>query len=91
MDRSGPDSDRLDRVPLRPHRFAVAVFFLAMLAIVALAYHRHIARRWPGTATDRGLVDISETDVARHNAPKQPATSPGHRAGARSAGGFHQP
>lgn len=90
MSRSGPDSDRLDRVPLRPHRLAVAVLLLAMLTIIALAY-RHAVRRWPGNATGQGRIDISETDAARRNSRIQPHIPAGKPTGARSGGGFHQP
>ena len=90
MNRHGPDSDRLERVPLRPHRLAVAVLLLSLLGIIAFAY-RHTGARWPGNASGNGRVDVSETDAARRSIPAQPRPPACQPRGARSAGGFHHP
>jgi hypothetical protein len=90
MSRRGPDPDRLASVPRRPHRLAVIVPILLIMAAVALAY-RHAGERWPGSASGHGRVDVSETDAAHHPNPALPGTRARSRVGAPSAGGFHHP
>ena len=89
MNRRGPDLDRLDSFPRRPHRLAVIIPILLLLVVIALTY-RYAGSRWPGNAGRHGPVDISETDAANRSASSQPGTLAGKQAGATSAGGFHK-
>ena len=90
MGRRGPDLNRLDSVPGRPHRLLVIIPLLAMIAILALIY-RYAGARWPGNATRHGPVDISETDAGRHHDAALQITAVRHKAGAPAAAGFHKP
>ncbi len=88
MDRPEPQLNRLDSVPHRPHRLVVIVPILAMLAGLGLIY-RYAGTRWPGNATDHGVVDISETDAGRPHS-RSPLAVLRHNAGATPAAGFHK-
>jgi hypothetical protein len=89
MDRHGPELNRLDSVPGRPHRLLVIIPVLAMLAALGLIY-RYAGARWPGNATRHGPIDISETDSG-HRDGASPLTVVRHRPGATPAAGFHRP
>jgi hypothetical protein len=89
MDRRGPQLNRLDSVPRRPHRLMVIIPLLVMLAVLALIY-RYAGTRWPGNATEHGPVDISETDAA-HSLGRSELVVLHNNAGATPAAGFHKP
>lgn len=86
MDPHGPELNRLDSVPGRPHRLLVIIPVLAMLAVLGLIY-RYAGARWPGNATRHGPVDISETDVGHRDGAQAAVLR--HRPGATAAAGFH--
>lgn len=88
MDRR-PQLNRLDSVPRRPHRLMVVVLMLAMLAILGLIY-RYAGTRWPGNASESGMVDVYETDRAHGDGSSHLAVRR-HNAGATPAAGSHKP
>lgn len=87
MDRR-PTLNRLESVPRRPHRLIVIVPILIMLVILGLIY-RYAGTRWPGRASESGMVDTSETDRSRRDGSSHLAVRR-HNVGATPAAGFHK-